>query len=74
MADLATVDALARLQLVARRAGLELRLRRASPDLLDLIAFVGLDEVLRVEPGRQPEEREEPLGVEEERELSDPPL
>ena len=67
-----TIDALARLQLDAGRRGLELRLRRASDELQALVAFVGLDDVLRVEPGGQAEEREERLGVEEERELDDP--
>jgi hypothetical protein len=66
------LDALARLQLNARRLGLELLLRNASNELLELIAFAGLDEVLRVELERQPEEREERLRVEEERELDDP--
>jgi anti-anti-sigma regulatory factor len=71
-ADLATIDALARLQLAARRAGLELRLCHASPELVELIAFVGLDEMLRVEPDGQAEEGEQRLGVEEEGELADP--
>jgi hypothetical protein len=70
--DAAAIDALARLQLAARRLGLEIRLRHASSDLLGLLAFVGLSEVLRVEAGGQPEEREERLGAEEERELDDP--
>jgi hypothetical protein len=70
--DAASVDALARLRLAARRCGLELRLRHASAELQALLAFVGLDEVLRVEAKRQPEEREQRLGVEEERELPDP--
>ena len=70
--DAAAVDALARLQLAARRLGLELRLRHASTELQELIAFVGLRDVLRVEAGGQAEEREERLGVEEERELDDP--
>jgi anti-anti-sigma regulatory factor len=70
--DAVTVDALARLQLAARRAGRRLQLRNASNDLQKLIAFVGLDRVLRVEPGREAEEREQRLGVEEERELDDP--
>jgi hypothetical protein len=69
--DVATVDALARLQLAARRAGRRLRLRRASKELVELITFCGLGEVLGVEPRRQTEEREEPLRVEEERELDD---
>ena len=70
--DLAAVDVLARLQLTARRLGVELCLRHASCELLELIAFAGLRDVLRVEPGRQPEEREQRLGVEEEGELGDP--
>jgi anti-anti-sigma regulatory factor len=71
--DAVTVDALARLQIAARRAGRRLQLRNASDDLQKLIAFVGLDGVLRVEPGRKAEERKDRLGVEEERELDDPP-
>jgi hypothetical protein len=72
--DAAALDALARLQLAARRLGLEIRLRHASSELLGLLAFVGLSEVLRVETGGQPEEREERLGAEKERELDDPAL
>ena len=72
-ADAAALDALARLQLAACRASVELRLRHASAELRCLIAFTGLGEVLRVEPERQAEEREQRRGVEEERELGDPP-
>jgi hypothetical protein len=72
-ADAATVDALARLQLFARRAGFELWLCHASPELCSLLAFTGLDAVLSVEPERQAEEREQRLHVEEEGELADPP-
>jgi ABC-type transporter Mla MlaB component len=71
-ADGATVDVLARLQLAARRLGLEIQLRHASRELQDLLAFAGLSEVLRVEAGGQAEQREQRLGVEEERELDDP--
>ena len=72
-ADAVTVDALARLQLTAGRLGCRLRLRRASSELQELLAFMGLgDVVLRLEAGRQPEEREQRLGIEEERELDDP--
>jgi hypothetical protein len=71
--DAATIDVLARLQLGSRRSGLELRLRNASGELQELLAFVGLDEVLCVEAGGQPEQREQRVGVEEERELGDPP-
>jgi ABC-type transporter Mla MlaB component len=49
VADLAAVDALARLALVARRFGREVRLRRASPELGDLIELAGLSEVLPAE-------------------------
>ena len=72
--DAVTVDALARLQLAARRAGRRLQLRDASDDLRKLIAFAGLDDVLWVEPRREAEEREERLGVEEEGQLGDPPV
>jgi anti-anti-sigma regulatory factor len=65
------VELLARLHLTARRRGLELRIA-ASPELRELIAFCGLEEVLAVELQREPEEREELCGLEEERELLDP--
>ncbi len=71
-ADVAAVDALARLQLAARHAGFELRLLHASAELTCLIELTGLAAVLRVEPGRKPEEREQGLGVEEEAQLDDP--
>ena len=63
---------LARLQLATRRLGLQLRLRGASAELQELVAFVGLREALRVEAEGQTEQREQRLGVEEERELDDP--
>ena len=44
MADLRTVESLARLQLAARRCGLELRLTRVPAELEELITFVGLAE------------------------------
>jgi hypothetical protein len=70
--DATAIDALARLQLAARRIGLEIRLCRASSELRELIVCCGLDEVLRVETGGQAEEREDGLRAEEERELDDP--
>ena len=73
-ADALAVDALARLQLTARRSGHEIRLRNATSELQELIAFVGLREVLCVEAVGEAEEREQPLGVEEERELDYPAL
>ena len=45
-ADAVTVDALARLQLAARRHGCQVRLRRASRELLGLVAFMGLRDVI----------------------------
>ena len=44
--DAVTADALARLQLAAVRRGCQVRLRSASTDLLDLLAFMGLSDVL----------------------------
>jgi ABC-type transporter Mla MlaB component len=72
--DVATVDALARLGLSARRAGRELRLRAPSPALCALLDLCGLAAVLRVEARRQAEEGEQPLGVEERVEMGDPPV
>ena len=48
----ATVDVLARLALSLRRRGCRLRVRRASPELRELIAFMGLTEALGVEMRR----------------------
>jgi hypothetical protein len=48
----ATVDSLARLALMLRREGSRLVLRRATPELVELIAFMGLTEALGVETGR----------------------
>ena len=44
--DAVTVDALARLQLAARGYGCKVRLRHASDELTQLVAFMGLDDVL----------------------------
>jgi|SRR3954447_3269060 ABC-type transporter Mla MlaB component len=44
--DAVTVDALARLQLAARRHGCQIRLAGASPELCDLVAFMGLRDVI----------------------------
>jgi ABC-type transporter Mla MlaB component len=44
--DAVTVDALARLQLAARRSGCRVRLRNASAELLELVDFMGLSDVL----------------------------
>jgi anti-anti-sigma regulatory factor len=69
-----TIDLIARRHLDARRRGGRIRLRGASVDLERLIHLAGLAEILRVEPCRQSEQREEPVGVEEERQLLDPPV
>ena len=44
--DAVTVDALARLQLAARRLGCEVRLRNASAALLEVVELMGLTHVL----------------------------
>jgi ABC-type transporter Mla MlaB component len=44
--DALVVDALARLQLGAQRHRCQVRLRDASPELLELVAFMGLSDVL----------------------------
>ena len=76
--DAVAIDALARLQLTARRLDREVLLRRASGELLDLLEFMGLSEALPLwdssglETGRQAEQREEGGGIEEERDPADP--
>jgi hypothetical protein len=54
-----------------RRRGERLRVVNASRELHELIVFAGLDSVLLGRRERQPEEREEPFGVEERREADD---
>ncbi|MDX6631233.1 MAG: hypothetical protein QOH00_3479 [Gaiellales bacterium] len=71
--DAGAIDGLARLQLIARRQGLEIRLCKVPSELTKLLGLCGLDEVLGVEVLGQPEERKERLGLEEERQLGDPP-
>jgi len=44
--DAVTVDALARLQLAAHRHGCRVRLRHASDELVELVEFMGLTDVL----------------------------
>jgi ABC-type transporter Mla MlaB component len=80
--DAGTVDLLARLQLTARRLGRGILVHRAHPRLRELLALTGLTEVLPppgdgggsvlVEPGREAEQREQVLGVEERVEPRDP--
>lgn len=75
--DGVTIDALARLQLTARRLGSHVGLRNASRELQDLLDFVGLNGVLPlsarsgIETTRQTEEREVRGGVKEERDPAD---
>ncbi|MFD3576070.1 STAS domain-containing protein [Streptomyces sp. NPDC058644] len=69
---LAAVDALARLQLTARRAGGRIRLRNPAPHLRELLDLVGLP--MEIEMGRQAEQREPPGRVQEAVEARDPPL
>lgn len=49
-ADAVAVDALARLQVAARRRGCRVELQNASAELLDLVSFMGLDEALPALP------------------------
>ena len=55
-ADATAVDALARLQLGARRQGSEVHLKGLPADLRELLAFCGLADVVRADP----EERSPP--------------
>ena len=87
--DERSLDALVRLQLTARRCGATIVLRNASRELIDLLALVGMEAVVRCaserapecasggevgrDRDRQPEEREKPL-LDEEVELGDPPV
>ena len=72
MQELALVDVLARLQLVAHRYGFELQVVESGEEVRCVIELAGLSAVLALEPKREPEEREQRLGVEEEGELDDP--
>ena len=75
--DVAVVDALCRMRLAARRRGCQLKLRNASRGLLELIFLIGLTDIVPVarsglEVERQPEQREHPGRIEEERDPADP--
>ncbi|MGH4035844.1 STAS domain-containing protein [Actinomycetota bacterium Odt1-20B] len=73
---LATLDALARAQLAARRAGGRVQLRNPTPALQALLDLAGFSELLGlvVEMERHPEQREPPLRVEEAVESGDAAL
>jgi ABC-type transporter Mla MlaB component len=70
--DAVAIDALARLQLTARRLGRRIRFRDACGEVQRLVGFMGLEDILSLgsvsglELGRKTEEREQALGVEEE--------
>ncbi|MEU8567992.1 STAS domain-containing protein [Streptomyces pathocidini] len=69
--DMVAVEALARLQLTARRLGRRVQLRGTTRELRALLVSSGLEGVvrecpgLRLEVGGETEEGEEPRGVEE---------
>ena len=75
--DACTVDALARMQLAAHALGGRIVLGAPGEDLCALLELAGLDRALPraggsgVETRRQPEQREQVLGVEEERDAGD---
>jgi hypothetical protein len=71
---LSAIDDLCRRRLEERRLGIEPAPAPVGDELRALIEFLGLADVLRVEPRRQAKEREERVGVEEEAELDDPPV
>lgn len=74
--DLATVDALARIQLTAKRSGGAVRFRGAAEELRRILDLVGLAGVLpcegSVQMRGQAEQREPPGGVQEEDDPGDP--
>lgn len=78
--DATTIDALARLQLTARRLGRRVEFRSACEELEDLLTLTGLLGVLTVggrvesavEAWREPELREQAPRVEEEADPDDP--
>lgn len=78
--DVATVEALARLQLTARQCGCQLRVRHGSAELQDLLALMGLSQVIPLEVDLslqvqgQIEEREQRRSVEEEADPGDPTI
>lgn len=76
--DAVTVEALCRLQLTARRLGRRVQLLDAYGRLRDLLSLTGLSGILPpcadlpLEPRGEAEQREQPRGVEEERDPADP--
>ena len=78
--DVVAVEALARVQLTARRLGHRIRLRHASRELQALLVLTGLCDVvplyeeLSLEQKGESEEGEQALGVEEEADPGDLPV
>jgi ABC-type transporter Mla MlaB component len=76
--DAATVDALARLELTARRSGCRVKLRHPCGELQDLLGLMGLSDVSPfgpgscAKPGREVEHRKPPRRVQEEGDAGDP--
>ena len=76
--DAAAIEALARLQLIARRRGRRIGLRNASPELRELLALVGLSDVVPCaaasgfEAVGEAEKREPARRVQEEGDAGDP--
>ena len=78
--DAVALDALARVQLAARRLGRRVRFSRACAELQELLALVGLDDILPCRPGSgfetrgQPEQRKQPGRIQEEGDPGDPAI
>jgi ABC-type transporter Mla MlaB component len=75
--DAGTVEALARMQLTARRLGRTVKIRGACGELKDLVTLSGLSDVLpcdelSLEVSGQAEQGKEAGGVEEEGDPADP--
>ncbi len=76
--DDGTIEALARVQLTARRLGRDVRFRGAGAALREALELLGLRDVLDVGPAsgvqtrRQAEQREQALGIQEEADPGDP--
>jgi hypothetical protein len=68
--DVTVVDAMARLRLRARRAGKDIAYLDPCDALRELVDLIGLHEVLLGSEGisgRETEQREDPIGIQEER-------
>ena len=72
--DLTTIEALCRFRLAVADEGYAVELRDASPGLQELLVLCGLEGVLPLVDQGQPEEGEQPRGVEEEVEPGDSTL